>query len=58
MPCGQQIVKPAYPCLRIKNKIHYRIAALRAPLVDARFLRKSDTVNTSSLLMITSNGRC
>ena len=46
MPCGQQIVKPAYPCLRIKNKIHYRIAALRAPLVDARFLRKSDTVNT------------
>ena len=28
MPCGQQIVKPAYSCLTIKNQIHYRIAAL------------------------------
>ena len=51
MPCGQQTVKPAYSCLTIKNQIHYRIAALRSQLAAARFLRKSDAVNTTYVLI-------
>ena len=47
-PCGQHIVKQAYSCLTIKNQNHYRLASLRSQLPDARFLRKSDTVNTST----------
>ena len=46
MPCGQQIAKPAYSCLTIKNQNHYQLASLRSQLAAARFLRKSDTVNT------------
>ena len=45
MPCGQQIAKPAYSCLTIKNQNHYQLASLRSQLAAARFLRKSDTVN-------------
>jgi hypothetical protein len=45
MPCGQQTAKPAYTCLRIKNQNQHLLAALRFMLVDAKFLRKSDTVN-------------
>jgi len=45
MPCGQQIAKPAYSCLTIKNQNHYQLASLRSQLAAARLLRKSDTVN-------------
>jgi hypothetical protein len=40
-PCGQQTVKPAYPCLNFKNQIH----PPNSPRlhVDAKFLRVLST---------------
>lgn len=44
-PCGQQIVKPAYSCLKIKNQNYTQLASLRSQLAAAKFLRKLSAIN-------------